>query len=297
MRAGVPFKRFWTSGHPAFAASGHPLLTETVWTWNPNGDCPNGQAPCDGANHVLAITTIPDGMVASLVNAQFALALDNAGDSAALTATLVRNRAGVLTVLAGASVFHPYQGFSLEEGWRQNPCQVLPDQAEIQGGDVLGLVLYGSVISPGEGPNYGRGPCTPGQTLPCASAVALYGLAAEGEFLLMDSVYSPIWSVGQGPWQETHWLIPACTSQMAILSLSGQLVPQQPFVAAFALDGQIVAFVTVEDYYARGGIGWIEASYAPDWQMLPAGELTLLASVDFGPSQSGAFVQYGVELR
>lgn len=160
-RVGVPLQRYWT---------GLPGNNGGAWVWDPNGETPGGQVPCDGLGHTSAITQA--AVSGWIVNNQFSIGLDN-GASAFITAYLVRLRNEIQTIIDQATIFHPTAGFSIDRGSAQNRFHILQAGAKIQSGDILGLVVKCTYINPG--PQEFRGPCTVDRSLPCAAALSLYG--------------------------------------------------------------------------------------------------------------------------
>src|SRR5262249_60064615 len=109
-----PFLRFWT---------GHPTFNDLQgWTWNPNGDTPEGQAPCDGDEHTLAqISAVGAPASVRFVNVQFGIGLDGQA-SGWITAKLTADD----RVVDQATLFHPTTGFAPALAAAQNPFHVLP---------------------------------------------------------------------------------------------------------------------------------------------------------------------------
>jgi hypothetical protein len=272
----LPFVRFWT---------GHPTFNDLQgWTWNPDGDAPEGQALCDGVEHTLAridSTGAPPDL--RFVNVQFALALDGQS-SAWITARLLAGD----RVVDQATIFHPVEGFAPVRSEVQNPFHVLPVPVPLAPGAIVKLTVACVPVDPGPASAHCRH-----EAAPCTSGLVVYGVTFDG----VEN--SPVQANAQSPafpfscqsavldqtvsWQAQGGRVNQAT--VAHLLTGGA---QGPALFTTAPDGQLVSLWTVEDYAgADGGPFAYQVVYDPDWQILPSGTFTTRGQIEcFSPTAS-----------
>jgi hypothetical protein len=269
-----PFVRYWT-GHPTFGDL-------QGWTWNPNGDAPQGQVLCDGAEHTLAqldSTGAPPNI--RFVNTQFVLGLD--GQSTAwVTAKLLADD----RVVDQATIFHPADGFGPTDSVKQNPFHVLPVPVALTPGALLKLVMACVPVDAGP-PSAHCGQ----NALPCTSGWVAYGVTFDGIWDLAEhtNAVSPVFSLdcaGAGPVLEQTFTWSASGGRVNQSVVGAFLTGRQgPGGYTTAPDGQLVSVWAVEDFGGAGGLFVHQAVYDPDWQVLPSGTFTTHVQIEcFDPA-------------
>jgi hypothetical protein len=258
-----PFLRYWT---------GHPTYNDLRgWTWNPDGDAPDGQALCDGAEHTLAqidSTGAPPNL--RFVNTQFALGLDGQSTAWVTAKLVVGDR-----VVDQATIFHPAEGFGAADSLTQNPFHVLPVPVPVAPGELVKFVM--SCVAVDAGPPTAH--C--GQNaLPCTSGWAAYGLTFDGLESPPDetNAVSPVFSLdcqGAGPVLDQTFAWTASGGRARQAGTAALLAGRQgPGGYTTAPDGQLVALWAVEDFGGAGGLFLLRTVFDPDWQVIPSGTFT-----------------------
>jgi hypothetical protein len=269
-----PFARFW---------SGHPTYNDLQgWTWNPDGDTPDGQALCDGAEHTLArIDSAGAPPNLRFVNVQFALALDGQSSAWITTKLVTGNR-----VVDQATIFHPVGGFAPAEAGAQNPFHVLPAPVPVTPGDIVKLIV--ACVPVDAGPASAHCATHP---LPCTSAWVAYGVTYDGIGNAPEqaSAVSPVFSSdcrGAGPLLDQTFTWTAAGGRANQAAAAAFLTRrQQPAVFTTAPDGQVVSLWTIEDFAGAGGLFVHRAVYDPDWQVIPSGTFTTRVQIEcFDPA-------------
>jgi hypothetical protein len=279
--ARFPFVRYWT---------GHPTFNDLQgWTWNPNGDAPDGQVVCDGVEHTLAqidSTGAPPNL--RFVNVQFALGLDGQS-SAWITAKLVAGN----RVVDQATIFHPVGGYAPADAAVQNPFHVLPEPVPLTPGELVKFTIACVAVEPGPASAH----C--GQrTLPCTSAWAAYGVTFDGLGSPSEQadVQSPVFPLPcQGPlldqtftWQAQGGRVNQATVAYLLAGTQG------PAVFTTAPDGQLISLWTVEDFRGVGGgpFGY-QVVFDPDWQVVPSGTFTTRVQIEcFDPAATAVTQEF-----
>jgi hypothetical protein len=271
-----PFVRYWT-GHPTYGDL-------QGWTWNPDGDAPDGQVLCDGAEHTLAqidSAGAPPGV--RFVNVQFALGLDGQSTAWVTAKLLAGDR-----VVDQATIFHPAEGFGAADAVRQNPFHVLPTPVPLAPGAPVKFVM--SCVPVDAGPASAH--C--GQNaLPCTSGWAAYGVTFDGiwDTPAQTDALSPVVTAsceGAGPVLDQTFTWTADGGRVnqaaAAASLAGR---QGPGGYTTAPDGQLVALWAVEDFGGAGGFFLLRTVFDPDWQVIPSGTFTTRFQMEcFDPTAS-----------